>query len=72
MVTIIEKGTKEAPTYTRTCPECGCKFTYNWSDTQQTGWGGGYQMIKCPQCGYPVAHLVAGGGEDINHPKLED
>lgn len=71
-VKIIEKGTKETPVYRRTCPECGCVFEYNYSDTIRSGWSGGYQEVKCPQCGYPVAHLNAGGGEDINHPKLID
>lgn len=71
-VTIITKGTKETPVYTRTCPECGCKFSYNYKDTVLSGWNGGYVAIHCPQCGYPVAHIVAGGGADINHPMEED
>jgi hypothetical protein len=71
-VTIVEKGTKETPLYTRNCPECGCKFTYNYVDTQDSNWLGGFRMIKCPQCSYPVAHLTAGGGDDINHPKIAD
>lgn len=71
-ITIIEKGTKETPTYTRTCPECGCKFQYNYEDTILSNWLGGIQAVKCPQCNYLVAHLNAGGGQDINHPILED
>lgn len=69
-VTIIEPGTKEAPIYTRTCPECGCKFTYQWPDVVDCGWSGGYKMVQCPQCKYPVAHI--NNGAEINHPKLED
>lgn len=27
--TITPGNTEELKKYTRTCPECGCKFTYN-------------------------------------------
>lgn len=71
-IEVISKGTKTPPTYTRTCPECGCKFSYVYKDTIGCNWLGGYQAVICPQCDYPVAHLVAGGGSDINHPLSDD
>lgn len=73
MITIISHGhPDETPTYTRTCPECGCKFTYQFCDCIDANIYGGYSAVLCPECHYPVAHLVAGGGDDINHPKMED
>lgn len=72
-IKVITPGNlSKAPTYTRTCPECGCVFEYKFSDTFESGWRGGYTAVTCPTCGYAVAHLVAGGGDDINHPKLSD
>jgi hypothetical protein len=71
-INIISPGQDERPVYTRTCPECKCKFEYQYSDTQDSGWLGGFRAVLCPHCGYPVAHLVAGGGADINHPISED
>lgn len=72
-ITIIEKGDPaNAPTYTRTCPECKTKFSYKYDDTIDTNWLGGCRVVLCPVCGYRVAHLIAGGGDDINHPKAED
>lgn len=72
-VTIIEKGDiNKAPTYIRTCPECGTVFSYQYVDTQYDNFLGGYKSIDCPVCKYPVAHLTAGGGADINHPALKD
>lgn len=72
-ITILTEGNiNNAPTYTRTCPECGCKFTYKYADTQDSGWLGGFRTVLCPTCGYLVAHLVAGGSSDINHPMLTD
>lgn len=71
MAIIITKiGTKDPVTYKRGCPECGTEFTYLYSDTQDNGWSGGYRMIPCPQCKYPVSHV--GTVEDLNHPYLED
>jgi len=75
MIEVQTPGNLEnRPTYTRKCPECGCVFTYQYPDTEDSGWLGGYRFIKCPTpgCGYPVAHLVAGGGDDINHPIVND
>lgn len=70
-IKILVPGTDERPTYTRTCPECGCKFEYQYIDTQDSGWNGGYRAVLCPHCKYPVAHLIAGGGIDINKPERE-
>jgi len=60
------------PTYKRTCPECGCVFEYQYEDTRLNNYSGGYVEIACPCCSYPIAHCVAGSGEDINHPKEVD
>lgn len=60
------------PIYKRTCPECGCVFEYQYEDTRLNNYSGGYVEIKCPCCSYPIAHSVAGSGDDINHPKEVD
>lgn len=73
MITVISHGDpSKSPTYTRTCPECGCKFTYQYRDCIDANIYGGYSAVLCPDCRYPVAHLTAGGGADINHPAEED
>lgn len=71
-IEIITQPDKEPlnlrPTYTRKCPECGCEFTYKYKDCIESNWRGGYVVVLCPICKYPIAHIVAGGGNDINHP----
>lgn len=72
-VEIIEKGSLDnSPIYKRRCPECGTIFTYKYLDTIDSNWLGGCRVIPCPLCNYKVLHLIAGAGEDVNHPKLED
>ena len=63
---------KNRPKYIRTCPECKTKFEYTYEDCTESNWRGGYVAVLCPTCGYSVAHIVAGGGSDINHPQIED
>lgn len=66
-----EDWKKNRTIYTRTCPECGTKFSYDWTDTIQSNWTGGYVAVLCPTCQYPVAHIIGGGGADINKPEIE-
>jgi hypothetical protein len=74
-VKIISQPTRpnpeDRPVYTRTCPECGCKFTYQFEDCQENNYRGGYVEIRCPFCGYKVAHIIGGAGEDVNKPVKE-
>lgn len=51
MITVLEKGTKaekKPPLYVTTCDNCGCKFTYNYSDLEYAHIDSRY--IRCPQC----------------------
>ena len=68
--TITPGNTEELKKYTRTCPECGCKFTYNWKDTFQYSCCDGYMAVWCPTCNYPVAHVM-GGSSQVNNPPLD-
>lgn len=61
----------QRPKYIRTCPECGCRFEYQFKDCQENNYRGGYISIACPCCGYQVVHSVAGSNEDVNHPVEE-
>lgn len=48
MIKIIEPGTKKI-VY---CDECGCKFSYEKEDVQNTAnnFGGYKKFVLCPQC----------------------
>lgn len=50
MIKIIKEGKKE---FTATCPICGCEFSYELGDLQQTLT---YKIVKCPCCGKEVIH----------------
>lgn len=50
MIKIIKDGKKE---FKATCPVCGCEFSYELEDLQQTLT---HKIVKCPCCGKEVAH----------------
>lgn len=50
MIDIINSG-KYNSTYIITCRKCGCKFTYNYSDTEAIkGYYSESRQIECPEC----------------------
>lgn len=50
MIKIIKEGKKE---FKAICPICGCEFSYELEDLQQTPT---YKIVKCPCCGRGVTH----------------
>lgn len=51
MIKIIKEGKKE---FKAICPICGCEFSYELEDLQQTPT---YKIVKCPCCGQEIIHI---------------
>ena len=44
--------------YETTCPDCGCMFYYDEEDIETAGLNDFVFYVSCPDCNYPVGHIV--------------
>ena len=50
MIKVLKHGDY---TFVTTCKDCGCEFSYQYIDVENTG---SVYFVKCPECGNLVNH----------------
>lgn len=63
MIKIIKPGNKKE--YIKTCPKCGCEFSYELEDIS-------YLHITCPCCKYSMQHSELDNSKEPNYCLNDD